>query len=265
MGAFRAKILFRPQRILRGQRDRRSPVQVEGVRCHRSLIVGAAYLPGDRSTRQLSLPEQCTLGRGGRSCERLCRPFSASKAHLLNILSMPPSSIPPQRGAPNDTGATHPLMGLSMALLGGLALARLLSPSRPRVFVSYDHDEDLRYRNLLRAWDANSEFPFTFDLTSPVARIRSDDEVVVKRALTTKLKASEYLLVVVGKATWRSRFVTWEIERAKEPDVNLKLVAVKLQRTNRSPKSLLAAGTSWANRFSVDAVAQALRDAQAAG
>lgn len=149
-----------------------------------------------------------------------------------------------------------------LLVVGGLALAsKFVTPSRPRVFVSYDHERDLRYRNLLRAWDANPKFPFAFDLTSPVSRINSEDETVVKRALTTKLKASDYLLVIVGPETWKSAFVRWEIERAQEADVDLRLVAVKLTRTHRTPPALLDAGTAWAHQFTVDAVTAALRKA----
>lgn len=35
-----------------------------------------------------------------------------------------------------------------------------------KVFVSYDHSEDVRYKELLRAWDANTKFDFEFDLRS---------------------------------------------------------------------------------------------------
>jgi hypothetical protein len=174
---------------------------------------------------------------------------------------MPPFEPPTPPMPPAQDATTNPWMKL-LLLVGGIALAsKLVAPSRPRVFVSYDHEKDLRYRNLLRAWDANPKFPFAFDLTSPVARINSEDEAVVKRALTTKLKASDYLLVIVGSQTWRSAFVRWEIERAQEADIDLRLVAVKLTRTHRTPPALLDAGTAWAHQFTVEAVTAALRKA----
>ena len=32
-----------------------------------------------------------------------------------------------------------------------------------KVFVSYDHSEDVHYKYLLQAWDANTDFDFEFD------------------------------------------------------------------------------------------------------
>ena len=31
------------------------------------------------------------------------------------------------------------------------------------VFISYDHSEDVHYKRLLEAWDANSKFDFEFE------------------------------------------------------------------------------------------------------
>ena len=38
------------------------------------------------------------------------------------------------------------------------------------VFVNNDHSEDFHYKELLRAWDANTDFDFEFDLRSPKCR-----------------------------------------------------------------------------------------------
>ena len=35
------------------------------------------------------------------------------------------------------------------------------------VFVSYDHSEDVHYKEWLREWDANTSFDFEFDQRSP--------------------------------------------------------------------------------------------------
>lgn len=36
------------------------------------------------------------------------------------------------------------------------------------VFISYDHSEDVHYKRLLEAWDANSNFDFQFENHSDV-------------------------------------------------------------------------------------------------
>ena len=137
--------------------------------------------------------------------------------------------------------------------------AQAFRPERHRVFVSYDHDEDVRYRDLLRAWDANPRFGFTFDLTSPVERIDSSDAAVVKRTITPKLRAARVLLVLVGAHTWRSRWISWEIERALENDIDLPIAGIKIDRRYRSPKALRGVGASWGYRFTAGTVESVLK------
>ena len=100
--------------------------------------------------------------------------------------------------------------------------------AKKKVFVSYDHSEDVHYKRLMQALDANPEFDFEFDSRGPDVAIDSDEASKVKAALTTKMKSAEYLLVIVGKKTYSSKWVTWEISRAKEDDIKLKLAAVKI-------------------------------------
>ena len=138
----------------------------------------------------------------------------------------------------------------------------LSSSSSRRVFVSYDHSEDARYKRLLEAWDANSNFNFQFDQQSPSVAINSTAAGPIKTALTKKLKSSEILLVLVGAKTKDSDWVNWEISRAKDSDVRLKLAAVKLSSLNTSPSGLIGVGTAWATSFKRDPILQALRDAR---
>lgn len=134
--------------------------------------------------------------------------------------------------------------------------------ARLKVFVSYDHSEDVHYKRLLQAWHANPEFDFEFDSRGPNVAIDSDDAAVVKRALTTMMKSATHLLVLVGAKSASSKWMKWEIERAKMSDVKLKLAAVKLAKDNTSPAGLLNAGTSWATSFTRDRVIEALEAAR---
>lgn len=138
----------------------------------------------------------------------------------------------------------------------------MLFSTTHRVFVSYDHSEDAYYKRLLEAWDANSSFDFSFDQRSPSVAIDSADAGPIKTALTKKLKESEILLVLVGEKTEDSKWVNWEIARAKESDVRLKLAAIKLSSSNTSPAGLLNAGTAWASAFKRDAILDALAAAR---
>ncbi len=130
--------------------------------------------------------------------------------------------------------------------------------TKKKVFISYDHSEDLNYKNMLKASDANSNFEFEFDDRSPGTAINSTNAPTIKASLATMIKGATHLLVLVGAKTSTSDWVNWEISRAKEPDANLKLVAVKLDKSNTTPAGLLGAGASWAMSFTQDGIINAL-------
>jgi hypothetical protein len=124
-----------------------------------------------------------------------------------------------------------------------------------RIFVSYDYDNDKKYRYLLSAWDANKSFEFTFeDHSTP--KINSEDAGRIKAAISAKMKDAECLLVIVGAETWKCEWVTWEVEKARE--IELGLVGVKLDDQYTSPSALLGAGASWAMSFTEAGIAKAV-------
>jgi hypothetical protein len=133
--------------------------------------------------------------------------------------------------------------------------------AKTKVFVSYDHSEDVHYKRLLQAWDANPDFDFEIDSRGPDIAIDSTEAAVVKAALTTKMKSATHLLVLVGAKSYTSKWMAWEIDRAKKDDVKLKLAAVKLAKDNISPVGLLNSGTSWATSFERDRIIAALKAA----
>lgn len=134
--------------------------------------------------------------------------------------------------------------------------------AKTKVFVSYDHSEDAHYKWLLQAWDANDDFDFEFDSRGPNVAINSTDAAAVKTALVKCMKSATHLLVLVGAESAESKWMSWEIERAKEADVQLKLAAVKLARDNETPSGLIGVGTSWATSFTRDRVVEALANAK---
>jgi hypothetical protein len=133
--------------------------------------------------------------------------------------------------------------------------------AKAKVFVSYDHSEDRHYKYLLQAWDANPDFDFEFDSRGPNVAINSFDAAVIKTRLTTLMKESTHLLVLVGEKSNTSDWMTWEIARAKQNDVRLKLAAIKLAKANVTPPGLLDVGTAWATSFERDRIVAALKDA----
>jgi hypothetical protein len=134
--------------------------------------------------------------------------------------------------------------------------------AKTKVFVSYDHSEDVHYKRLLQAWDANPDFEFEMDSRGPDVAIDSIEAAVVKTALTTKMKSATHLLVLVGAKSNKSKWMAWEIDRAKKDDTKLKLAAVKLARENVTPAGLLDCGTAWATSFERDRIIEALKVAK---
>lgn len=132
-----------------------------------------------------------------------------------------------------------------------------------KVFVSYDHSEDAHYRDLLRAWDANTDFDFEFDLRSPTVAIDSNEASVIQATLTKKMKESEFILVIVGAKAYSSKWMKWEIERAKQIDTNLKFAAVKIKTSNTNPPGL-PSGTAIADEFKLEKIERALNNANKA-
>ncbi|QNN71269.1 TIR domain-containing protein [Thermomonas carbonis] len=133
--------------------------------------------------------------------------------------------------------------------------------AKHKVFISYDHSEDAVYKYLLCAWDANPSFDFEFDNRSPNVAIDSTDAAAIKTALTKKMKESTHLLVLVGEKSNESKWMKWEIDRAKDTDTKLKIAAVKLAKANICPAGLLGCGASWATSFERDRIIDALNGA----
>lgn len=131
--------------------------------------------------------------------------------------------------------------------------------SKKKIFISYDYDNDRNYKNLLLAWDANSEFDFNFQDMSTDVSINSTDATVIKRAISSKINEASYFLCIIGSKTNKSEWVKWEISKANE--LNKKIIAVKIESTNTSPEEILGISASWAMSFTFDSIKKAINDA----
>lgn len=144
---------------------------------------------------------------------------------LIKALTTPPQPIRPAPVAPRP-------------------IVRLVT--RPKVFVSFDYENDGHYKRLLEAWSANTKFQFTFQDKTP-QEIQTDDVSRVKAVLTTKVQEATYVLVLVGKyANQRhadaarigcSNWIHFECQQAIT--YKKKLVAVLLEPTNQLPTNIL--------------------------
>ncbi len=137
-----------------------------------------------------------------------------------------------------------------------------------KVFISFDFDHDRNYRYLLSALKENSGSKITFEDLTP-GEIQSYDVGRIKSVLTSRIKKSDYTLVIIGRHANsyhldRAKIGTrnwqwWEIEKSKEE--GKKFIAVKIERSNASPEPLKNVGAKWAHSFNVDAILKAINEA----
>lgn len=130
---------------------------------------------------------------------------------------------------------------------------------KKNIFISYDYDNDRAYKNLLLAWDAHKKFEFNFTDHSADISINSTNAAVIKRAITIKINNAKYFLCIVGKNTYKSNWVGWEIKKAVE--LKKKIIIVKTNKENLSPPSALNVGAAWAMSFTFDAIKTAIDNA----
>ena len=131
--------------------------------------------------------------------------------------------------------------------------------AKKSIFISYDYDNDRAYKNLLLAWDKNSDFDFGFNDQSADVSIDSTDASVIKRAISAKINSAPYFLCLVGKYTKNSSWVKWEINKAVE--LNKKIIAVKVDSQNETPLELYGIGAKWAMSFTFDSIKKAIDEA----
>lgn len=137
--------------------------------------------------------------------------------------------------------------------------------AKKKVFVSFDYENDRHYKFLLEAWNANSNFDFTFSDETPT-EIQSYDIGRIKAALTTKVNNATHTLVIIGKEANKlhkdrekigfRNWINFEINQSK---LNRnKIIAVKIDYTYESPEQLMGVGASWAHSFTQEAILKAL-------
>jgi hypothetical protein len=136
------------------------------------------------------------------------------------------------------------------------------------VFVSFDYDNDKRYKFILEAWHANPRFRFVFaDVSS--GEINSNNVGRIKAALAAKIRVATHTLVIVGEYANQPdsrrhligyrNWINFEIAQSKAS--SNRLVAVKIDRTYESPEELIGAAASWAMAFTEATILKALNEA----
>jgi Thoeris protein ThsB, TIR-like domain len=123
------------------------------------------------------------------------------------------------------------------------------------VFISYDYDDDKRDKDRLLEWNSQHDFEFTSYDNSLNIDCDSNKAAAVKQDIAARIGSASHFLCIVGKASYRSGWVKWQIQKALE--LNKKLVAVKPDSLSNSPSSLQRRDVSWC-RFNLDSIKKAI-------
>ncbi len=143
--------------------------------------------------------------------------------------------------------------------------------TKQKICVSFDYEVDRDYYYLLKAWDKNDNFDFSFVDCTP-SEIQSEDISRIKAVLTDKINEAEIMLVLIGQDANKKHpdsieieYQNWQnYEIAKAKELNKKLVAVKLNRENESPEEIYGSEALWAMSFTEESINAALHKARTA-
>lgn len=137
-----------------------------------------------------------------------------------------------------------------------------------KICISFDWHNDRNYRNLLKAWVADSDNPVDFvDLTP--GEIDTSDVTKVKGVLTTQIRAADYTLVLIGAHAndqhedtndiGTRNWIWWEVEKSNAE--GNKLIVVKIESKFDAPDPVYGVGAVWANSFTQSAILEAISKA----
>jgi hypothetical protein len=139
---------------------------------------------------------------------------------------------------------------------------------KPKIFVSFDYENDKHYKFLLEAWNENKQFDLIFDDYSS-EEINSYNIGRIKAALTSKIKSATHVLVISGDHTntpHRNRnligYTNWiNFESAQAVEYKKRIAVVKLKSYSQVPVSLNGSRYSTASSFSHRDIISAINQA----
>ncbi|MCH9277007.1 TIR domain-containing protein [Bifidobacterium amazonense] len=87
---------------------------------------------------------------------------------------------------------------------------------RNKTYVAFDGDEDMRYYQLLKAWNENDNIDFDFyDAHDLNYAYDTNQEESIKNQLRKRFDNSKLFILLVGEKTKRLRkFIPWKIDQA---------------------------------------------------
>jgi len=150
-----------------------------------------------------------------------------------------------------------PLPFIALATGAIFTLGYIFNKGKPKkVFISFYSKADSHYKNLISAWVKNKKFNFHIEDYSTNVGIKSSDKNYLKRRMKQQIEKADYFIVFIGEKTYSRDWILWEIEQAK--GFNKKIIAVKENKSHKSPKPLLNCNATWVYEFSVQGLKKAL-------
>lgn len=139
--------------------------------------------------------------------------------------------------------------------------------AKKKVIVSFDYEHDNHYYYLLKAWDKNDSFDFSFSDCTP-KEIASESVSTIKQVLSTKIHGANYMIAIIGEHSNDQHsdhdeigYRNWQAyEIDKNREWGNKLVVVKTKKDNITPDEAFGIGAQWAMSFTEDAVVKALNN-----
>lgn len=139
--------------------------------------------------------------------------------------------------------------------------------AKKKVIVSFDYEHDNYFYYLLKAWDKNSDFDFSFSDCTP-KEIATESVSTIKQVLSTKIHGANYMIAIIGEHSNDQHpdhaqigYRNWQAyEIDKNHDWGNELVIVKTKKDNSVPSEALGIGAHWAMSFTEDAIVKALNE-----
>ena len=137
--------------------------------------------------------------------------------------------------------------------------------AKKKVCVSFDFEHDNYYYYLLKAWDANSSFDFSFNDCTP-KEIQAESVSKIKQVLSTVIGEANYMIAIIGKHSDDKHpdsreigYRNWQAyEIAKNNEKGNGLVVVEIDSDYSVPIEAYGIGAQWVYGFSQDKIVEAL-------
>jgi len=167
---------------------------------------------------------------------------SIQRGSATGTATRPTPAVRPPPPAPRAPDANEPATGTK------------------RVFLSYDHDNDANYKDVLVTWSKHPDFAhFSVNDQPATVPVDSADAEPLKREIAARINAATGFLCIVGAKTGANPWVEWEIKKADE--LGKRMIAVRINRDCAAPDVLSDVGATCALSFTFEGIRRAIDEA----